>query len=112
MTISARPEGAVEFETHALRVEDREPVPLLARSTTRSTDLLRACAWCNRINVGSGSDPWVEVEDATERLLLFERDRMPQLTHGICEACLESMTRTLATMETKAEPGATTDGGA
>lgn len=111
MTISARSEGAVEFETHVLSVAEREPVPLLARSTTRSTELLRTCAWCNRFNVESGADRWVEVEDATDRLLLFERDRMPQLTHGICETCLESMNGTLAKMEAEAVPRAAADGG-
>jgi len=111
MTISAGPEKAVEFETKVLRLEYREPVALLARNTTRSAELLQMCAWCNRINVGSGSSLWVEVEDATERLLLFERDRMPQLTHGICEACVEAMTSTLATEETDRAPGAGADGG-
>ena len=28
------------------------------------------CAWCNRVDVGFGSNDWVEVEDATERLQL------------------------------------------
>ncbi len=99
MTISARPDKAVEFQTQALRVEDRPAQPLLAPSTTCSAEILRACGWCNRINVDS--DHWVEVEDATERLLLFERPKMPQLSHGICETCLESMTKL---MKTKAQP--------
>ncbi len=97
MRISARPEGAVEFETRTLWSQDRTPVPLLALNTKRSTELLRICAWCNRINVGFGSDLWVEVEEATERLHLFERDRIPELTHGICDDCMTAMTKTLAT---------------
>lgn len=106
MTISAASDGSVEFETHPIRVEAREFYSLLSRTTTRSTDLLRACAWCNRMNVGVSSSEWVEVEEATERLRLFQRDRMPQLTHGICEDCLESMMSTLASMGGTAEPGA------
>lgn len=103
MTISAEPNGAVSFETRSLSAEERKPVPLLARSTARSTEVLRACAWCNRINVNSGSNLWMEVEDAAGHLLLFERDLMPQLTHGICDTCMESMKRALAQMN--AEPG-------
>lgn len=99
MAISARPEGAVEFQTRVLRVEYREPVALLALSTARSAEVLKLCAWCNRINAGSDVNLWLEVEEATERLRLFERDHMPQLTHGICEVCLDVMMRTLATAE-------------
>lgn len=102
MTISARADGSVEFETRAVHVEDREPVALLSRKTLRSTDLLLACAWCNRVDVGSTSKEWMEVEDAMERLRLFELERVPQLTHGMCEACLASMMSTLETMKTNA----------
>src|SRR5690606_7906888 len=100
------PAQAVEFQTHVLRVEHRTPVPLLARSTDRSSDLLRLCAWCNRVNVGSVLNQWVEVEEAMERLRLFERDRLPQLTHGICEPCLDAMLQTLATPEANPDSGA------
>ena len=105
MTISAASDGAVEFETRALHVEDREPVALLSRRTTRSTDLLRTCSWCNRIDVGFGSNDWVEVEDAMKHLRLFELEQLPHLTHGICEDCYASMTSAAEDMETDAEPG-------
>lgn len=102
MAISAALDGSVEFETHTMRVEDREPVELLSRNMKRSTQLLRACAWCNRIDVGYGSNDWVEVEDATERLRLIELGQMPQLTHGICAAFVTSMMGTLANMDANA----------
>ncbi len=95
MTIRAAADGSVTFETYPVQVEDREPVALLDRSTARSTDLLRSCAWCNRVDAGVGAAEWVSVEEATARLRLFELDRMPQLTHGICEDCLASMMDTL-----------------
>jgi hypothetical protein len=98
MTVRASSDGSVEFETRARWVEDREPVALLSQKMTRSTDVVRMCAWCNRVDVGFGSNDWVEVEDATERLQLFEFERMPWLTHAICEACLASMTDTLANL--------------
>ncbi len=96
MTITAGEAGAVEFATNPLRLEDRKPVPLLAAGTERSADFLRSCAWCNRIDVGGGE--WAEVEDAAERLRLFELHRMPRLTHTICEACLAAVKNTLANM--------------
>ncbi|MCH8537333.1 MAG: hypothetical protein LAT66_06115 [Alkalimonas sp.] len=105
MKIRAASDGSVEFELRTIRVEDREPVALLSRKMPRSTELLRVCAWCNRMDVGYGTNDWVEVEDATERLQLFELKRLPQLTHGICKDCLESMTDTMDEMEADAEPG-------
>jgi hypothetical protein len=102
MTIHAAGTDIIEFATQSLQVEDRPPMALLARGTPRSTELLRACAWCNRIDVGS--DEWTEVEVAVERLKLFEVGRMPQLTHGICEACFATMTSTLDDLMASATP--------
>jgi hypothetical protein len=96
MTIISGPNGSVEFETRLLSLETREPVALLSREMPRSTDMLRSCAWCNRIDAGSGSNDWVEVEEATNRLRLFEREVMPQLTHGICESCHAKMLSTFS----------------
>lgn len=104
MRIRSAPGRVVHFETHTLRVEARTSVDLLARNTTRTSDVLRACAWCNRLNVGSRSTDWVEVEDAVNRLRLFERERAPQLSHGICEACLASMTHTVENMGSLPSP--------
>lgn len=102
MTVRAAPDGSVTFETLPLSIEEREPQVVLSRGASRSTDLLRTCAWCNRVNVGTGTGEWVAVEDATDRLRLFEFRQLPQLTHGICEECLASMTQTLADLEASA----------
>ena len=91
MTITAGPDGSVEFQTHPIQLERREPVALLARDNPRSDRLLRSCAWCNRFDVSFGSDEWVEAEEAATRLRLFENERMPQLTHGICNGCFTKM---------------------
>ncbi len=98
MTIRAMDDGAVEFETRTISAEDREPVALLSRTAVRTTDLLRMCAWCNQVNVGTTTDQWVEVESAIERLRLFEQSGAPQVTHGICEPCLERMMGTIEQM--------------
>lgn len=93
MTIRPEQDGTVEFATRALKVEERDSVPLLARETARSGDWLHICAWCNRINLDN--DDWVEVEEAAARLRLFELRLMPQLTHGICPRCRTSMMATI-----------------
>ncbi len=102
MRISAAADGVVEFETRTVHAEDRPPQALLSPDTKRSSELLRACAWCNRVNVGTTGSEWVEVEDAVERLRLFERGLAPQLTHGICETCLEGVMGVIEKMEVPA----------
>ncbi|MGD9630539.1 MAG: hypothetical protein AB7V18_14960 [Pyrinomonadaceae bacterium] len=96
LTISPAPNGSVEFVTQPLDLEGREPIPILSHSMPRSDDLIRACSWCNRIDAGSGFSEWVEVEEAMNRLRLFELEQMPQLTHGICESCYAKMTKKVA----------------
>jgi hypothetical protein len=89
MTISAGEQGSVEFATRQLDVQPRERASLLDRRLLRSEEFLRACAWCNRISVGP--ERWAEAEDAVKELRLFEFERMPALTHGICEPCFDRM---------------------
>jgi hypothetical protein len=93
MTIRLRPDRLVEFATRALRVEERPPVTLLARSVPRSERRLGACGWCSRIKVDE--DRWVGAETVVRELRLFEQERLPQLAHGICVACLAAVRKDL-----------------
>ena len=97
MTISMEGGDSVEFATRGLSVVKRDPIALLATSTKRSEAMLVVCAWCNRIRVSP--DQWMEVELAIDQLNLFAADRLPQVSHGICTDCLESMTKLVEKME-------------
>lgn len=89
--------GHVEFRTRTLMNVERAWVPLLARDVARSDAMVRSCSWCNRIEVRRGD--WVEVEDATDRLRLFDRESLPKLTHGMCTACGAAMTLQLEALK-------------
>lgn len=93
MTIRLKPDRLVEFATRALRVEERKPIMLLARSAPRSERRLGACGWCSRIKLGE--DRWVGAETVVSELKLFEQERLPQLAHGICVTCLAAVRRDL-----------------
>ena len=95
-SITGMPDGSVEFSTHTISAEKREPIDLLAAKPRESANLLRICSWCNRVDAGSGTDDWVEVEEATERLKLFELEELPHLTHGICNVCHTAMRQKIA----------------
>ena len=75
--------GGVRFSSRETRIEVREPVRLLDRRTGRNDSLLLVCAWCARIQGGT----WLPIEEAMERLKLFEQQRLPRISHGICPEC-------------------------
>ncbi len=97
MTVAADGEGCVDFRTEPVEIVEREPVTLLLPHANRSSELLRACGWCNRIDVGDAE--WTEVEEAVERLRLFERPAVPRLSHGICDPCQARLLEAIEALE-------------
>jgi len=82
--------GRVVMFSAKLNSEDEreEPQPLLDADLPRGSDLLQMCAWCDRFQV---EGKWVEVEEAAKRLELFRRSEMPEIDHGICPSCNETL---------------------
>lgn len=76
--------GDVEIAGVLLREESRPRVALLVDSVRRPENAVTICGWCKHIRV---SDQWLEVEDGVVRLGLFDSERLPPLTHGICPHC-------------------------
>ena len=89
MKLSLLPGNAIEFISHILREEWREPVDLLDASRDRSGEFLKICSWCKRINIPSQG--WGEIEAAIGALDLFDHFSMPRMTHTICDACHEAV---------------------
>src|SRR5262249_43619779 len=87
LVIQGRP-GGVRMSSTVLRIEARPAQPLLASQRERSDALLRMCSWCKKVDVG---ETWLEVEAAVQRLALFEEERLPRITHGMCQHCHEAM---------------------
>lgn len=85
-SIRALPGSVVEFRNRIVRVEFREPVPLLDPARPRSGPTLKMCAWCKRVLV---SGRWLEVEEGTAKLNLFDSPTLPPLSHGICPPCMK-----------------------
>ena len=86
MALEASEGSDILCVSHVLREEARESVPLLDPVVPRTGEALLACSWCRKVYVGGR---WVEVEHAVQTLRLFERAKLPSLTHGICPACAE-----------------------
>jgi len=98
MRIAPGPDGTTEMTTTTWREEPRPRVRLLEAGVERGGEWVRICSWCGRVAAAPGV--WLEVEDALESLQLFERERVPSVTHGICEDCTR---RVLDAMEEGAE---------
>jgi hypothetical protein len=85
MEIRRAEDETLEFISLTLRVEERPPVHLLdpARADP-GREPVPICSWCKRVLV---EEEWREVEDAVQRLGLFDTETTPPLTHGICPEC-------------------------
>ena len=85
LRIEAAPSGSVEFRSRLLRLEPRDPVPLLDASLPRAAQPpIRTCSWCKQMDV---EGEWVEVEEGVRRLGLFDTADLPPISHGICPTC-------------------------
>lgn len=86
--VEALPAESIKITSTILRTEPRDPVSLLDVKTPRSTDMVTVCSMCKKIRVSP--QEWTGIEEGLSRLRLFEVDRMPRLTHGLCPLCYEA----------------------
>jgi len=94
MIVSLRAEGNVEFKTRLLGAKDRPRQPLVAKSTPRNGERVLTCGWCNRVH--AGTEEWLEVEEASDRLHLSDEPEQPRAEHVVCPDCFTKVTELLA----------------
>jgi hypothetical protein len=80
LAIAARADGSVLFTTWYEAVEERPHQPLLDSRLRRGDDVVRLCAWCNRLDL----DGWREAEEAAQHVALSD---LPRVEHSVCEIC-------------------------
>ncbi len=89
MKLSLLSGDSIQFMSHILREEWRQPLELLDASRDRSEEFLKICSWCKKIHIpGQG---WEEIEAAIEPLDLFGHHSMPRMTHTICDSCYSTI---------------------
>ncbi len=94
MEITATEQGHVKFTSTLLSEEERAAVPLLMARTRSSNIYVRICSWCHV--VAWPGETWKPLEAAAERVVDVDEADLPELTHGICETCAQSMLDLLA----------------
>lgn len=80
-------ENVIELRNTLLSIELRNPIELLNPDTLKNDQYLRICSWCKKTQLDN--EQWVEIEEAIQRMRLFERRELPNLTHTICKPCFE-----------------------
>lgn len=91
MRMSAGPAGEIEFRSRVLRLEGRDPIPVLdTTQPRRSGNPLQICSWCKAIYAQA---TWLNLEEAVHKLDVLSDAVLPELTHGICPACSDQMLR-------------------
>ncbi len=86
LALRADPKGRVHCESTIEREEERAFQPLLDAAAARKGGIVVICSWCKKVRLPAAG-PWVEVEEAAGPLDLFGVS--PQISHGLCEPCLE-----------------------
>ena len=82
-------DGSVDFVSRKIKTEARKPVELLRSGIVRSNESIRICSMCKKIALSETE--WSEVEIAVQEMKLFERKVLPQITHGVCEPCYDTV---------------------
>lgn len=92
MRMNPEDDGTVRFIVRTVATEDRPPQRLFLPDAERTAQVLVICGWCKKIRVG---ERWDEVDSALASLRTFEQAPVPELSHGICEECLDIALRML-----------------
>lgn len=89
MQITPAPEESIIYTCTVDRIEHRAPVLFAEQKGWRETKLLRMCSWCKKVDVGG--DVWMEIEPAIQHLQLLERKLLPEISHTMCDECLNTL---------------------
>jgi hypothetical protein len=93
MTVHLGEANGVVFNTEVIEEHERGPVRLFDPDAERSGEHLLMCAWCHAIRARP-DEPWQPLEVALDQLGLLEAMQLPRTTHGICDACFDTVTST------------------
>jgi len=85
LTLKPLANNHIEFISKIEKVEDREYVSLFDDTRDFSEEILISCSMCKKIKLEENL--WEEVETAVISLKLFEKPKLPMLSHGLCPYC-------------------------
>lgn len=89
MTMTLGADGSLACVVGTRAIQHRPSQSILDQDDPGTGQILRICSWCKRMPDGEGE--WVEIEEALARLDLLAGQVPQAVTHGICDACCQSM---------------------
>ncbi len=89
MQITLREDKNIQFDTRIINAEKRIYQNVFQNDARRTDSVIVACSWCKKIETRDGS--WHEIEEALSNLKLFESENIPQMSHGMCVSCYQSI---------------------
>jgi hypothetical protein len=81
--------GAVTFSTYVERETIRAAQALIDPRRPHRTGRIEMCGWCDRFQARGR---WCEAEVAIGALEATVGGEFPQITHGLCDSCAETLT--------------------
>jgi len=88
LTITLGEDGELHYESVILRVELQCYLGVIDPQQPRANSMLTTCSCCKRALLESVG--WLEAEDVSARLGLFESRKFPQLCYTICPDCAQA----------------------
>jgi len=85
LTLKPLENDYIEFISTIKKIENRDYVSLMDNSIDKSEEILIVCSMCKKIKLDEML--WEEVEEAVFLLKLFEKQKLPMLSHGLCPFC-------------------------
>jgi len=96
MKIALTSKNRVRFSTRIKSTGDRESLSIQTEETSVPDEPpLLVCSWCGRLKIHRQS--WQQIDIAVSKIGLFEKEKMPSISHGICERCLKEINSLLRT---------------
>jgi hypothetical protein len=94
MIITPAENGALLFQTRTISINERPEQNVLDRNAARTKKLISMCGWCKAID--TGNNDWKTFDIGISMLGLFEQDKLPALSHGICDTCYSSVSEKIS----------------
>lgn len=85
VTISKQSQGCILYESVLLRTQIQSHISLLDAKQARSEDSLTMCSFCKRSLLEPSG--WLELENISLRLRMFDQQTVPELHYTVCPAC-------------------------
>ena len=85
LTIRPLESGHLQYESELLRVKPQRRIEAIDSSRKRSKAVLTMCSCCKRSLLEPAG--WLDLEDISLRLRLFDQQSVPNLRYTICPQC-------------------------